>query len=133
MNRLRAFLRGHRRVAALLVALALTMKALVPAGYMVGEQARTITLEICADASGAKVTRDIVVQSDAPSAAEHGKADGVCAFSALGMAALGGVDAVLLAAALAFILALGVSATPVVLRSRPVPLRPPLRGPPLFA
>ena len=42
-------LREHRRLAAILVALALCMKALVPAGFMIGASARLITVEICAD------------------------------------------------------------------------------------
>lgn len=132
MSSLRAFLGHHRQFAGLLVALALAMKALIPSGYMVGGQARTITIEICADASGGHVTRDVVVpRSDAP--AEYGKADGLCAFSALGMAALGGADFVLLAAALAFVLALGFAAAPSLLRRIAGHLRPPLRGPPVFA
>jgi len=134
MSTLRAFLRHHRQLAGLLVALAIAMKALVPAGYMVGTQARTITMELCADASGGHVTREVVIaRGDAPGTAEHGKADGVCTFSALAMAALGGADAVLLAAALVFILLLGIAAVPVFARRNTGQLRPPLRGPPAFA
>jgi hypothetical protein len=52
MELLRAFFRDHRRLAALLVALALCVKALVPAGYMPGAHGKVLTVEICADASG---------------------------------------------------------------------------------
>ena len=49
MYAFRAFLLHHRRFAALLVAAALCLKALVPAGYMVSSEARVLTVQICAD------------------------------------------------------------------------------------
>jgi len=133
MSLLRAFLCRHSRLAGLLVIIALMMKALVPAGYMVGAQGHTITVEICADASGGHLTRQIAIPHQdpfAPAQAEHAKTEGICAFSALGMAALGGADAVLLALALVFILALGFAAMAPPVPARLVHLRPPLRGPP---
>ena len=61
------------------------------------------------------------------------KADQPCAFGGLGLAWLPGADAVLLAGALVFILALGFAAV-VAPRLAPTPyLRRPLRGPPLTA
>ena len=53
MDILRAFLSRHRAFAALVVAAALCMKALVPAGYMIGHDSVTLTVELCTDASGA--------------------------------------------------------------------------------
>src|SRR6218665_1365194 len=110
MATLRSFLHTHRRLAAILLALTLMMKALIPAGYMLGEQAKVLSVEICADATGAKVTHDIVIPHSGKSGETRGsqaKGDGTCAFSALSMAALGGADPALLALALVFILALG--------------------------
>jgi len=139
MNRLRAFLRDHRRFAAMVFALALLVKALVPAGYMLASQAKVLTVEICGDPSGPRLTHDIVIPasvkgSHAPDpAADHAKADGTCAFSALQWAAPPAADAALLALALAFILLLGFLPTPRALPARPAQLRPPLRGPPLHA
>lgn len=136
METLRAFLHTHRRLAALLLALALVMKALIPAGYMLGAQAKVLTVEICADASGAKIMRDIVVSHNGKPGETRGsqiKGDGACAFSALSMASLGGADAALLALALAFILALGFAPLPVAAIGRLTRLRPPLRGPPAHA
>jgi hypothetical protein len=135
MNRLRAFLCRHARTVLALFALALAMKALLPAGTMLapaGEQLLTVT--ICADASGAprQMTIAVPLSKDA-GFQEHGApADKQqpCAFAALGKAALGGADPLLLAAALAFILLVGLAplrAPP----ARDIPfLRPPLRGPP---
>jgi hypothetical protein len=64
---------------------------------------------------------------------EHGKQDssGACPYSLLPMASLAGADAVLLAVALVFILALGFAPAPPPSLARNPHLRPPLRGPPL--
>lgn len=136
METLRAFLQTHRQLAALLLALALVMKALIPAGYMLGEQAKVLTVEICADASGARITRDIVVSHHGKPGETRGnqtKSDATCAFSALSMGSLGGTDPALLALALAFILTLGFAPLPVAAIRRLARLLPPLRGPPTHA
>ena len=129
-------LREHRRLAAVLVALALCMKALVPAGYMVGANTKLLTIEICADASGGKLTRQMAIPMEDDTGGEqsgHGKSDATCAWTALAQAAHSGADAELLVLALAFILALGFlqqAAEPV---RRCCHIRPPSRGPPLPA
>jgi hypothetical protein len=139
MNRLRAFLRDHRRFAAMIFALALLAKALVPAGYMLASQAKVLTVEICGDPSGPKLTHAIVIGasgkgSQAPEhGADHAKADGACAFSALTWGAPAAADPALLALALAYILLLAFLPTARALPARPANLRPPLRGPPLRA
>lgn len=141
MHTLRALLFGHRRIAILVVALALGMKALLPAGYMVSSAAegasRVLTLALCHEGGdGATVASSVAVPVGkvAPDGHDsHAKADGQCPYSSLSMAAMGGASAPLLALALAFILALGL--TPVRrLPFGPIPhLRPPLRGPPALA
>jgi hypothetical protein len=136
MPMLRALIDRHRRLAVLLIVLALVIKAVVPAGYMLGVQGTVLTVTICADASGSEVHKQIVVPPKGTAndlADAHAKAPVACPYAALGFAALAGADAVLLALALAFVLALGLAP------SRPVPLRriaflrPPLRGPPALA
>lgn len=126
----RAFFMSNPRVAAMLVALALCMKALIPAGYMLGGESRTITVQICADSLGHQITKQIDVGSK-----DHGKtkADTPCAFTALTHGALGGADPILLAAALLFILALGFAPHLPAAPKRAHYLRPPLRGPPALA
>jgi CBS-domain-containing membrane protein len=130
MPMLRALIDRHRRLAVLLIMLALVIKAVVPAGYMLGVQGTVLTVTICADASGSEVHKQIVVPPKGTAndlADAHAKAPVACPYAALGFAALAG------AVALAFVLALGLAP------SRPVPLRriaflrPPLRGPPAFA
>lgn len=130
MHGLRTFLRHHRRLAALLVIVALAMKALVPAGYMPGMQGQVLSVAICADASGGDMTRQIVLPADGKSTGEHGKAQGACPYAALGMAGLGGADTLLLALAIAFIIALGFTSVQAAPLARIARLRPPLRGPP---
>lgn len=118
------------------MSLALFVKALVPAGYMLGTEGRVLTVEICSDASGGHLTKQIVIPTDGKSQegqANHAKADGTCPFTSLAMGAVGGVDPALLLVALAFILLLAFAPLVLPMRERPDYLRPPLRGPPAFA
>ncbi len=136
MGTLRAFFRDHRNMTLGLVLLALCMKALVPGGFMFGSQGKMLTIEICADASGTHLTRQISVPMDGKSSHgqnEQGKGGSACPYSALSMVSLGGADMLLLATALAFIMALGFLAMPAQPAARAPYLRPPLRGPPALA
>jgi len=136
MTSLRAILRDHRKLTALLVGLALFMKAMVPAGYMLGTEGRVLTVEICSDASGGPQTKQIFIPGDGKShdgQTGHAKAEGTCPFASLAMGAVGGTDPALQLVALAFILLLGFANVPLPLRERTAHLRPPLRGPPALA
>ena len=133
MTALRAFFQHNRRLAALLIALALCMKALVPAGYMLDGNAKVLTVHICADSLGHVITKNIVVPQSGHDDTRKAHADSPCHFTALGHASLGGADPIQLALALLFILAAGflpLVAAPLAPVSH---LRPPLRGPPLSA
>ena len=132
MPALRAFLRTHRRLALGLIALALAMKALVPAGYMVAAKAHVLTVEICADTQGRHLTQQIVVPGESKPA-DHAKTDGHCGWTSLASTALGGAELALLALALAFILLLGMAPVAPIREPRSQHLRPPLRGPPAAA
>jgi hypothetical protein len=134
MSSLRALTHTYARLSLVLVVLALAVKALVPAGYMISSTGeRFLTVTICADASGTPKQMRIAIPDKNEKGGDHSEAGDKsqpCAFSGLGHAALGGADPVLLAAALAFILLVGLAplrAPP----ARDIPfLRPPLRGPP---
>jgi len=134
MSRLRAILRDHARLMLVLLALALAVKAVMPTGYMLSASGeRFLTVTICADASDTPRQMQIALPDKLDSGDEHSQAAGKatqCAFSSLGHSALGGVDPILLAAALAFILLIGFAP----LHTPPARgiafLRPPLRGPP---
>jgi hypothetical protein len=138
MFRLRALIRDHARLTLVLLVLALAVKAAVPAGFMLsaGED-RFLTVTICSDASGKTEQMQIALpgKSDA-GGGDHADAEAKathCAFSGLGHSALGGADPLLLAAALAFILLIGIAPLPALPR-RDIPfLRPQLRGPPASA
>jgi hypothetical protein len=132
MTILRAFFLSHRRLAALLIAVALCMKALFPAGFMLGSDARVLTVQICADSLGHTITRQIAVGQKGHSS-DAGKSHEPCAFTALGHALLGGADPVQLALALLFILTLAFAPHLPAAPGRIAYLRPPLRGPPALA
>lgn len=136
MEALRTLLLRHQTAAIAVVMIALCMKALVPAGIMVSAGTKFLTVEICADASGLDTTRHIAIPLKSPIKGDpltKTAADSPCAFTALGMAALGGADAVVLALALAFILLIGFAPVRTALVRPAGHLRPPLRGPPVPA
>ncbi len=139
MHALRAFLIGHRRLAAFAVMLALCMKVLLPAGYMLsssldGSSTRVLTLILCHSGGDgpavAKVTVPVDGKTKGDGQGAPGKADGHCAYSALSMSAVGGAAPVLLALAFAVILALGLAPARRLPFGPVAYLRPPLRGPP---
>lgn len=134
MSRLRALIHDHFRLTLVLLALVLAVKAVIPAGFMLsGDTQRFLTVTICSDASGVPKQMQIALPAKAGAASDHEKAadkGSPCAFSGIGHPMLGGADPLLLAAALAFILLLGLAPLPA-LPARGTPfLRPPLRGPP---
>jgi hypothetical protein len=86
---LRAFLTGHRRCALLLLALALSLRALLPGGTMpVSDGAHGVRVLLC-DGTGAAATKEIPLRSGHDHANTH-----PCPFSALATAALSGGDAI---------------------------------------
>ncbi len=130
MTLLRAFSRRHAALAMLVLALALGVRALVPAGYMAGSSASGITIELCSGVAG----KTIVQALPGTSSHDHGKAqaDAPCSFAALGIGSVDTVDPFLLAIAIAFVLAAGLRFIAAAPRSHGGQLRPPLRGPPLI-
>jgi hypothetical protein len=134
MGAYRVFLREHRWLALWLIAAALAVKALVPAGYMLADTGgKTLTVAICDGSGPVAMTIALPMDPDHAKAPDGAKQDGGCAFSALAHATMGGADPALLIAAIAFLLALGFApAAPPRVR-RLAFARPPLRGPPARA
>ena len=131
---LRALIRDHRALTLLLLACALAAKALIPQGYMAGGGTKLLSVQLCLDGITRKrVTVSIPVPVKGDPAPQKAPANEPCAFTALGMGALSGADAPLLALALIFILAAGFTPRALMVRGRTPYLRPPLRGPPLTA
>ncbi|MFN4020218.1 MAG: hypothetical protein ACK4IC_06850 [Erythrobacter sp.] len=132
---LRALLRQQTRLVPVLLVLALMVKAMVPAGFMLSPGTeRFLMVTICADASGMPKQMRIALPDNSDAGGDHDEAADKgqpCAFSGLGHAVLSGADPLMLAAALAFILLIGFAPRPA-LPGRDTPfVRPPLRGPPL--
>lgn len=135
MRGLRQILLSRHRLALWLVALALATKALLPGGYMIEAHSQVLTIAICADSTGAHLTRQIVVpreETGQDQSSQHAKS-AACPFSALAMAGNLGADPILLGLALAFVLAIGFAARPIPERATRTRLRPPLRAPPVIA
>ncbi len=141
MTRFRAFFLRHRAMALAVIALALAMKALVPAGYMIGGDAKVLTIKVCDGYADSGTGHDIAIVAKGGAHSDAGHDDAgralhdhqACPFSALTLAHIGGADPIQLALALAFIVLLGVIAP---VRATPRPsarLRPPLRAPPFPA
>ena len=55
MTGLRIFFRDHAALAMLIVALALAVRAIVPAGYMTGSSSTGFTIELCSGVEGKTV------------------------------------------------------------------------------
>lgn len=130
-------IREHRALAVFLTVLALSVKLVLPQGYMIGETgARTITVQMCFDGLSHETVKLVLPMTGKSSTGDRhdqGKSSDHCPFSSLSMGSLAGADAPLLALALAFILILGFAPIHPVHRNRFTYLRPPLRGPPALA
>ncbi len=132
----------HPTLALWLALAALTVKLLVPAGFMVGVvEGRTI-LQICSGfgpVAAAPMMHHAMADDGVTHAAGaghggtgHAEAEMPCPFAALAHGSLAATDPVLLSLALAFVLALGFAAVARPPVRRAAFLRPPLRGPPLL-
>lgn len=133
MNALRTLILAQQKLAFLLVALVLFARVFVPTGYMFTPTAGGIMVQMCSGQGAVPVLLDIGHAAPVEHHSSSDKMDAPCAFSGIGMASMAPVDAALLIAALAFIVAMGVRpilATPLRIVSR---LRPPLRAPPAFS
>ena len=130
---LRRFLFDHRLLTAGIIALAMFLKVLVPAGFMVGNQAGSITIEICTGYGPMKATMVIPGMAHHQDKPDHQGKEVPCAFSGLNAPSMTAADPVLLALAIAFIIATIFRAEIPIVARAPAFLRPPLRGPPLHA
>lgn len=131
---LRHFFRTRPGLAALLLALALCLKAVIPAGYMPATQGSVLTVELCSGAApGTKVTIALPTR-DGHASENAGKTmDHPCAFSPHSAAAIDTALPSLLLAALAFVFVAAILREPLALRPVRSQVRPPLRGPPAQA
>ena len=132
MHLLRRLVLSNRRLAIVVLALALIMKLLMPGGFMPIVSDGQIVVSICSGTGPTKMVVTIPGLGQKPDeGGEHGgKAEQPCAFAGLSTPSLATTDPILLAAAILFVLARGVLAVPLQTLAAPPYLRPPLRGPP---
>lgn len=113
-----------------MLAAALLLRLLVPAGFMPVVDHGRVTLAVCSGYG--PVVAKPMHHGGSHSMPAH-ETQSPCAFADLALPVLGGADPILLGEALAFVavlaLLLAVTTTP----RRPSRLRPPLRAPPLLA
>jgi len=135
MGALRNFLAARRGMAFAVIVLALAIKALVPAGFMIETGNRVLTFAICADASGDHAfSREIVIPAkQVERGSSKSKSGEGCSFAGHSAAGVSGADPVLLALALAFIALLGFLPVTLPLITPGRRIRPPLRAPPVFS
>ena len=132
MLSLRDFLRSHRMATLFVLLAALTMRALVPAGFMLSAGHSALQVTICGDAAAMATAQLLLPHQTSPDPAghDHSQTSATCAFAALAMVAMGGGEAAKVLALLV-LLAIATTARPGSLRlARRRYQRPPLRGPP---
>ncbi len=141
MQGVRRFFSGHRRLSAMVIAVALCIRLLVPQGYMPAvDGARHFTVQLCSAAAGEQPAEIVIPLAGKPGSAADGSgghgsenADGHCPFASLALASPAGADGLLVAVLLGFIVALQHTPARQCLRRAARYLRPPLRGPPAQA
>ena len=93
MYLMRALLLRHRALALFVVMAALCMKIVVPTGFMIGQNSKVLTVQICNEAIGNHAWKQIVIpmkESGGDSDHKQGKVD--CPFASLSMASMTGAD-----------------------------------------
>lgn len=137
MEALRHILRRNTVAAWTVIALALLLKLLVPAGFMPTMTAHGLEMTFCPGMVEipTAATKPMAGMAHAMPGHQQGKEapakpDSPCAFAGLTAPSLGGTDIVLLAMAFAAIVAASLFFQPIAPITRRAFLRPPLRGPP---
>jgi hypothetical protein len=133
---MRAIIPKQRSLLMVIFALALLVRAVIPAGFMVSPSSLKLTVQICADGAPGQTSIQVEVplsKGGQRDNSDHGQKSEPCAFSALSMASMAGDHSTLLNVALAVIVGTIVTNGATHLRRKTRHLRPPLRGPPLFA
>lgn len=136
MGRLRRFVGQNRGIPFLFVVMTLATKAMLPAGYMLSDEAHVITVRICGESNLQTLIKQgtITVTTKGVERSDNGhKAGEPCPYSVLAMTAFGGTPALLIEIALAFVLARAFESRQFPVRKASRRLRPPLRRPPLMA
>lgn len=127
MRSIRAVVHANRKLAALLLAAALLLRILVPAGFMPLIDHGRMIVGVC---NGMGVSKMVIEIPGLEHKSQGNDAQKSCAFSDLSLPSLAGADPLVIAALIVFILALGLTFAVQQPPVGAVRLRPPLRGPP---
>lgn len=119
----------RRHLALFICAAALLLKIVVPAGYMVASDGGRVTMTLCSGVAP-RMTAMHGDMAGHGKPGEHQRVELPCAFAGLSAPATGPVDAVQVAAFVAFVMAVALLPVAIPAAARPPRLRPPLRGPP---
>lgn len=132
MHRLRRLVLANRPFACAIIALALILKIAVPAGFMPTVSEGQIVISVCSGMGETTMAITIpgLKNGKSDGGSPHSKIDQPCAFAGLSAPSLAAADPILLAAAILFVLALGMRPLLLPAASASPYLRPPLRGPP---
>ncbi|WP_010161368.1 DUF2946 family protein [Sphingomonas sp. PAMC 26617] len=141
MGPLRILLRRNALATWMVIAAAVLMKAIVPAGFMPERTASGIAVVLCPGMATAPERAGVMPGMAAPALSPPrkghdqapAKPDVPCAFAGLTAPSFGGIDLVLPAIAIAATLAAARLFAPNAPIARRAFLRPPLRGPPAIA
>lgn len=129
MTALRRLALYRPALAGFILAAALLMKVLVPAGFMPTTSGTMLIVQICSGYGAQTMAVPMPAKEDQRQGGHQGK-EMPCAFSGLAAPSLAAADPVLLASAILFIMVMAVRAAMVFAAAPPAFLRPPLRGPP---
>lgn len=134
MQPLRRLVASHRLVAGAILALALVMKLVLPAGFMPTVAEGRMVVRMCSGTGPMTMVMTIpgFEQGKHDGKGHSDKHEAPCAFSSLSSPSLAAADPILLALAILFVLAMGIRALAAPTTVAPPYLRPPLRGPPAF-
>lgn len=130
MGAIRTFWRANRLATLLFLALALSVKLLVPQGFMLGEApgTRYLTVQLCYDGVSHQTTRIAIPVKGDPHHG-HSQPDQHCPFTSLAMGTLGASDPVVAERATIIVGSHDIPATSE-WHGRSINLPPPSRGPP---
>ena len=129
MTALRRLVLRRPALAGFILAAALLMKVLIPAGFMPAPSGTIFIVQICSGYGAQTIAVPMPAKEDQGQGNHHGK-DMPCAFSGLAAPSLAAADPILLVSAIAFIVIMTMRAAVVFTTAVPAFLRPPLRAPP---
>jgi len=117
----------------MLLAAALCLKVVLPAGYMPSAAGGDIVVALCSSTASAGETVTIRIPHKEGRENPSDSAKHSCAFAPLAAVALGSVPPAILLAALLFVFVAAIRWQPLALRAAGARILPPSQGPPSFA